>query len=134
MGDVEVELEGVDNGELQCKLFKFKKFDDCLVNESVAQPDNEDKESEKGIPGFWYQCIANHPAIGSLLSDDDLGALEALTNISVEYNDSYSSFKLTFTFRENDYFTNKVFFKKVFILHCLLLLLIGIVQILFGIA
>lgn len=82
-GDVEVELEGTD---------------------SVSEADDKDKVT--GIPGFWYQCIANHPAIGTLLSEDDLGALEALTNISCEYNDDYSGFKLTFTFRENEYFTN----------------------------
>lgn len=68
--------------------------------------DEEEKVVEKGIPGFWYQCIANHPTVGSLVSEDDVGALEALTNISVQFNDEYSGFKLTFSFRENDYFTN----------------------------
>lgn len=75
----------------------------------VPEPESgEDKDKETGIPGFWYQCIANHPAIGSQLAEDDLGALEALTDITCEYNDDYSGFKLVFSFRENDFFTNKV--------------------------
>lgn len=89
-GDVEVELEGSD---------------------SVPEPSDDD-DKEVGIPGFWYQCIANHPAIGSLLSEEDLGPLEALTNISCEYNDDYSGFKLTFSFRDNEFFTNAELFKS----------------------
>ena len=74
---------------------------------AVAEPDDDDNK-ETGIPGFWYQCIANHPALGSLLSEEDLGPLEALTNISCEYTEDYSGFKLTFFFRDNEYFTNAV--------------------------
>ena len=75
----------------------------------VPEPEADNEENkEVGIPGFWYQCIANHPAIGSMLSEEDLGPLEALTNISCDYTDDYSGFKLTFSFRDNEFFTNAV--------------------------
>lgn len=83
-GDVEVELEGAE-----------------------SKPEGEQEgEEEKGIPGFWYQCISNHPAVGSLVTEHDLDALEFLSDISVEYTDDYSGFKLIFKFRENDFFSN----------------------------
>ncbi len=79
----------------------------CYVCASAAAS-TEPRDEQKGVPGFWYQCISNHPAVGALVAEDDVAALEALTNISVDYNDDYSGFKLTFTFSENDYFTNTV--------------------------
>jgi nucleosome assembly protein 1-like 1 len=66
----------------------------------------------KGIPGFWLQCIANHPTASSLLGEKDGPALEALTDISFEYSDDFTGFKLFFTFAPNDYFSNDVLTKS----------------------
>lgn len=58
------------------------------------------------------QCIANHPTISSLLGEHDGPALEALTDIKLEYTEDYSGFKLTFFFAPNDYFTNETLVKS----------------------
>jgi hypothetical protein len=60
----------------------------------------------KGIPNFWLQCMVNHPLLGQLVEDGDHEALASLLDIRVEYNETYSSFKIIFTFGENDFFTN----------------------------
>ena len=62
----------------------------------------------KEIPSFWAAALSNHQTIGQLVTEDDMEALEALTNISCEYNESWSGFTLTFTFKENKYFSNTV--------------------------
>ena len=61
-----------------------------------------------GIPNFWLQCLVNHPLVGQLVEDEDHAALASLIDIKVEYNDLYSSFKIIFSFAENEFFTNKV--------------------------
>jgi nucleosome assembly protein 1-like 1 len=66
----------------------------------------------KGVPGFWLQCIANHPTVSTLLGEQDGPALQALTDIKLEYSEDYSSFKLLFHFAPNDYFTNEILTKS----------------------
>lgn len=66
----------------------------------------------KGIPGFWLQCMANHPTVSSLLGEGDGPALEALTDVKLEYSEDYSGFKLSFHFAPNEFFTNEVLSKS----------------------
>jgi len=81
------------------------------VDESEKVPvPTADGENVKGIPGFWFRALANHPAIGDFITEEDVPALESLTDITVTYNDSYSSFTIVFFFAENPYFSNTVSF------------------------
>jgi nucleosome assembly protein 1-like 1 len=50
--------------------------------------------------------------VSSLLGEQDGPALQALTDIKLEYADDYSSFKLLFHFAPNDYFTNEILSKS----------------------
>jgi hypothetical protein len=52
--------------------------------------------------------LANHPAIGDIITEEDIPALEALADIKCEYNEDYTSFTLLFYFNENPFFSNQV--------------------------
>jgi hypothetical protein len=65
-----------------------------------------------GIPGFWLQCLGSHPVTTDLIYQEDIPALEALTCITVDHDEIFSSFTLTFTFKENEFFTNKTLTKS----------------------
>lgn len=86
------------------------------VDVAVETDDNtttpESTSDVKGIPGFWLQAIANHPSLSELLGEQDGPALEALTDITLEYAEEYTGFKLSFHFAPNEYFTNEVLTKS----------------------
>jgi nucleosome assembly protein 1-like 1 len=73
------------------------------VPEGTAEP--------KGIPGFWLQCLANVDQIGEILGEEDVAALEALTDVTVDYSEDYATFTISFHFAENEFFTNSVLTK-----------------------
>lgn len=52
--------------------------------------------------------ITSHPVLGQIVTDEDMAALEYITNITCEYDEKYTSFKLTFAFAENEFFTDAV--------------------------
>ena len=79
---------------------------------SEPEPASESEEPVNGIPGFWLQCLGAHHITGDLICEDDVPALEALTGISCEYDVNFTSFTLTFSFAENEFFTNKTLTKK----------------------
>ena len=64
-----------------------------------------------GLSSFWLKAIANHPVISSGISADDLPVLALLKDITVTYNEEYTSFTLNFFFDTNPNFTNKVLSK-----------------------
>ena len=41
----------------------------------------------KGIPNFWFQALSYHPATQELIQNEDVEALECLTNIRCEINE-----------------------------------------------
>ncbi|KAI9352534.1 nucleosome assembly protein [Zopfochytrium polystomum] len=72
-------------------------------------------EPVKGIPGFWLTALQNHPMIASQIHDRDEDALKSLTNITYSYLEGNPGFKLVFTFKENDYFSNTTLEKSYFL-------------------
>jgi nucleosome assembly protein 1-like 1 len=79
--------------------------------ETEAEEDTPaDEVPTKGIPQFWATALAAHPHIGDWITEEDLTALEHLTNITVEYDEKFTSFTLHFHFAENNFFTNTVSF------------------------
>ena len=77
----------------------------------ATSEDADDDEKMKGIPGYWAQALLNHPSIQEIVTEEDLPALDALTDLTCEYNADYTAFTLTFHFDENDYFTNETLSK-----------------------
>lgn len=85
------------------------------VDETAEAEPEEASESEEpvaGIPGFWLQCLGAHHITGDLICEDDVPALEALTGIKCDYDADFTAFTLTFSFAENEYFTNKTLTKR----------------------
>ncbi|EDQ88240.1 uncharacterized protein MONBRDRAFT_26444 [Monosiga brevicollis MX1] len=81
--------------------------------EPEPEEDNEDDEDDEEDPNahhldkFWFACLCNNPQISQLIMEHDEAVLEYLTDISGEYKEpGLTGFTLTFTFRENPYFTN----------------------------
>jgi nucleosome assembly protein 1-like 1 len=71
-----------------------------------------DEEPDNGIPGFWLQVLANHHLTGEYITEEDVDALECLTDITVSYSPGMTSFVLSFHFDDNDFFTNKILTKE----------------------
>ena len=79
----------------------------------------EDVDAEKGIPNFWLQAFGNHPAIADIICEQDISALGYLEDVKTTYNEDYTTFILSFEFKENPYFTNKVhLISSYFVLFC----------------
>jgi nucleosome assembly protein 1-like 1 len=77
------------------------------VEEEKADIEEEGFEPMKGIPQFWACAMTRIEVIGELLTVDDLGCLDHLTNISCSEHDDGKGFTLTFHFsNENEYFSN----------------------------
>jgi nucleosome assembly protein 1-like 1 len=74
----------------------------------------EPSEGEEvvGIPQFWLNCLHNNSSISYYIQEEDEPLLELLTNITCDYDETYTMFTLSFHFNENEYFTNKVLTKK----------------------
>lgn len=75
--------------------------------ESYKSAEDEGNEIV-GIPQFWMQCLSYHPATRAYITDDDYECIEALTDIKCVVNDDYTGFKLSFHFKENDFFDNTI--------------------------
>lgn len=82
------------------------------ITEEGVLTNEPSKDEEKGVPSFWLTTIASNSVIGTLIAEEDVPALEALTNITVDYAEDFSAFTLNFHFNENDFFTNTVLKKK----------------------
>mmetsp|Transcript_39292 Transcript_39292/g.68044 ORF Transcript_39292/g.68044 Transcript_39292/m.68044 type:complete len:417 (-) Transcript_39292:112-1362(-) len=75
--------------------------------------DAEEEHSDvKGIPGFWLTILTSHPSIGELVTEEDIPALEHLTDVTVEYGARFEEFTLTFHFKENEFFSNATLKKR----------------------
>jgi nucleosome assembly protein 1-like 1 len=75
---------------------------------SADLPAETSENPVKGIPGFWLGALANHPVTGEFIQQDDTAALESLEDITIQYDETYNTFTLTFTFAENQFFSNRV--------------------------
>ena len=64
----------------------------------------------KGIPKFWLHVLknGNEEALMGLVEEHDEAVLENLTNITVALDTDNAGFTLCFHFQENDFFTNQV--------------------------
>jgi nucleosome assembly protein 1-like 1 len=70
-----------------------------------------DAEEEEGIRAFWLGCLSRHPIVGNVIQEEDEDALEALTDITCDISEDFTTFTLKFHFAENDFFTNNVLTK-----------------------
>ena len=66
--------------------------------------------SSSEIPQFWLNCLMQSKII--MIEECDIAVLEKLQDITVEYDDNFASFTLSFYFAKNEYFSNPVLTKK----------------------
>jgi nucleosome assembly protein 1-like 1 len=66
-----------------------------------------------GIPEFWLTAMKTNPSLAELITTDDEGALQHLTDIRMEYLEK-PGFKLIFEFSENEFFTDKLLTKTYY--------------------
>lgn len=100
------------------KMEVIEKRRQIVAGEVDVPADAEEAEAEKdsdapevkGIPGFWLTCLTSHPATSELVTEEDIQAMEAITDITCAYDETFTSFTVTFHFRDNEFFTNKVFY------------------------
>jgi hypothetical protein len=85
---------------------------DC--NEDGKNVDFAEGE-EKGVPSFWLTCLSSHPAMAHLFTQEDVPALESLTDITCVVDEEFKSFELSFHFAANEFFSNEVLTKKYFV-------------------
>jgi len=73
----------------------------------------------KGIPKFWLHVLknGNEEALMGLVEEHDEAVLENLTNITVALDLDNAGFTLSFHFKDNDFFTNKVLTKHYKLRH-----------------
>ncbi|KAG5234062.1 hypothetical protein OIU76_000671 [Salix suchowensis] len=108
--------------ELVLSIEKLQEIQDDLekINEEasdkvleVEQKYNEirkpvyDKRNEiiKSIPDFWLTAFLSHPALGTLLSEEDQKIFKFLSSLQVEDSkDVKSGYSITFYFEPNPYF------------------------------
>mmetsp|Transcript_26481 Transcript_26481/g.43349 ORF Transcript_26481/g.43349 Transcript_26481/m.43349 type:complete len:254 (-) Transcript_26481:126-887(-) len=65
------------------------------------------------IPNFWQIAFSNHDMLSDLLDERDKDVLRFLTEVDVEdFDDLKTGYKITFSFDENPYFTNRSLFKE----------------------
>ena len=117
-GEVEVPVEEGDGKlitsilPLSLSLFPIY-LNITYINDIYAILDQTEEAGTVGIPGFWLTCLTSHPSISELITEEDVPALEHLTDITCAYDDNFTSFSLTFHFKENEFFTNTVSFKNI---------------------
>ncbi|KAL1928874.1 hypothetical protein VTP01DRAFT_2660 [Rhizomucor pusillus] len=74
---------------------------------------NKRREVVKKIPNFWTHAIGNSAMFGAEPSENDVDALENLTDFHVEYDENRPNYrKVTATFKKNDTFKNETLTKE----------------------
>jgi nucleosome assembly protein 1-like 1 len=81
------------------------------ANGAAPTGGGDEEEPVQGIPQFWACAMTRMETVGELLTVEDLDCLEHLMDISCHEHEDGKGFTLTFTFEENDYFTNKTLTK-----------------------
>ncbi|EGG15767.1 putative nucleosome assembly protein [Cavenderia fasciculata] len=82
--------------------------DEIAPKEPIEVPDLK-SGAEKGIPQFWWTAMKNHQLIGEASADsehdDDIFAF--VSNVSTQEPEGGDEFSVTFTFADNQFFSNK---------------------------
>lgn len=81
------------------------------VGNSVDESEDE-SVNLIGVPEFWSCAMANFEIVSELLTESDNDCLLNLEDIQCEDFDDGKGFTLTFHFKDNDFFTNRVLTKR----------------------
>eukprot|EP00961_Rhodomonas_salina_P104013 1399950-Rhodomonas_salina.1 len=104
MRELERKYEG-----LEAPIFEKRK----AILSGEQKPDKADGT---GVPDFWLGAMQNCSMIAANITEKDEAILKSLTNITSQTlpEETGIGFKLTFHFKENEFFTNKELTKTYF--------------------
>ncbi|KAL8280876.1 hypothetical protein RQP46_006880 [Phenoliferia psychrophenolica] len=83
---------------------RYESFKASIV--AMAPLQAQVAEMGAKVPKFWVTSLVNCSETRNHIPKCDVPALEALTNVSVQYGDDIRNFDVVFTFAENAYFSN----------------------------
>lgn len=82
--------------------------------ESAEETEETSTDADvQGVPEFWLTAMRNVISLSEMITARDEEALKHLADIRMSYLDK-PGFKLTFTFSQNDFFTNEVLSKTYY--------------------
>ena len=95
----------------------------CVEGEGQATILEEEEEGEEprqapieqGVPGFWLRVLLNSKNLKQIVQANDIPLLNSLIDIKVNNFEEPLGFRLTFSFRQNDFFMNPELTKDYFL-------------------
>lgn len=95
----------------------------CVEGEGQATILEEEEEGEEprqapieqGVPGFWLRVLLNSKNLKQIVQANDITLLNSLVDIKVNNFEEPLGFRLTFSFRQNDFFMNPELTKDYFL-------------------
>ena len=95
----------------------------CIEGEGQATILEEEEEGEEpkqapveqGVPGFWVRVLLNSKNLKQIVQATDVPLLNSLVDIRVNNFEQPLGFRLTFSFKPNDYFLNTEVTKDYFL-------------------
>ena len=85
------------------------KKDKTFVKDKAQVEDSE--APVKGIPQFWVCSMTNMESVAELITEEDVGCLDHLLDVTCTDREDGRGFTLEFHFSPNDYFTDTVLTK-----------------------
>ncbi|KAI8370202.1 hypothetical protein BD560DRAFT_396677 [Blakeslea trispora] len=102
-----------DFNVIQEETFEVIQQVEAYQRKLMAPIYHKRREIVKKIPQFWSHSMGNSPLFAFEPSDNDVEALENLTDLHVEYDDSKPNYrKVVATFKKNDLFKNETLTKE----------------------
>uniref|UniRef100_A0A2P2K3F9 NAP1-related protein 2-like n=1 Tax=Rhizophora mucronata TaxID=61149 RepID=A0A2P2K3F9_RHIMU len=106
--EVQEELEKI-NEEASDKVLEVEQ----KYNEMRRPVYVNRNEIIKSIPDFWLTAFLSHPALCDLLNEEDQKIFKHLESLDVEdFKDVKSGYSVTFNFKENPYFEDRMLSKS----------------------
>lgn len=111
-------LEDIDACQNEIDALNEKASEEILQAEQkfnkLRKPHFEKRNTIiERIPNFWVTAFVNHPQISAILDEDEEECLQFMTRVEVEeFEDIKSGYKISFNFKDNPYFSNKVLSKE----------------------
>ena len=87
---------------------------------TILEEEEEGEEPQKapveqGVPGFWLRVLLNSKNLKQIVQATDIPLLNSLVDVRVSNFEQPLGFRITFTFRPNDYFLNVELTKDYFL-------------------
>ncbi|CAO1414774.1 unnamed protein product [Diamesa serratosioi] len=111
-------LEEIDSCQNEIDALNEKASEEILKIEQrynkLRSPFYEKRnEIINKVPNFWVTSFINHPRISSVLDEQEESVLHFMTTLHVEdFDDIKTGYKISFSFKENPYFSNDVLTKE----------------------